>query len=225
MDYILTDGKNYVMENPYRQGDYILVTNPNQATKMTWNRAHKLTQRKGKKYSQIRECKLVGCDDGEIVEDFNPNYKGNAGAYIGDKDLHIDESMIDDVIDEANSLIGIAGWDSEQLNCRESDLNNYLSFFDLAESDIKHALQKYYDDHNGAKPQAHKVTKIGYLMYDIRHKRQMIKQAIRYIEVLKDAIKYHYSLSKIKNELKKVENEEYKGRTKFWKIAIDILYN
>lgn len=36
--FILTDGKNYVMENPMQQGVYLNTTSPNQAKEFTFNR-------------------------------------------------------------------------------------------------------------------------------------------------------------------------------------------
>lgn len=34
--YILSDEKNYVMENPMKQGTYISTTSPIQAKQFTW---------------------------------------------------------------------------------------------------------------------------------------------------------------------------------------------
>lgn len=44
--FILTDGKNYVMENPMRQGVYISTTSPIQAKEFTWRQARSLLQNK-----------------------------------------------------------------------------------------------------------------------------------------------------------------------------------
>ena len=40
---------------------------------------------------------------------------------------------------------------------------------------------------------------------------------------MQDAITYKYSLEKIKEEISKVKYVEYKGRTEYYKIALDIL--
>lgn len=81
----------------------------------------------------------------------------------------------------------------------------------------------YKEDNNGKKPQAHKAAKIGYLLDDIRDRHKKIKQCIRYVQVMEDAITYHYSIGKIKFELSKVTSGEYKGRTEYWKLALHIL--
>ena len=39
MSFILTDGKNYVMENPMRPGDYLSTTSPVQAKEFTFKQA------------------------------------------------------------------------------------------------------------------------------------------------------------------------------------------
>ena len=66
-------------------------------------------------------------------------------------------------------------------------LENGLSKYDSAESDIEHALQKYKEDNNGKKPQVHKMAKIGCLLDEVRDKHKNIKQCIDYIKVMEDA--------------------------------------
>ena len=44
--FILTDGKNYVMENPMKSGEYISTTSPVQAKGFTYKQARKLLQNK-----------------------------------------------------------------------------------------------------------------------------------------------------------------------------------
>lgn len=98
-----------------------------------------------------------------------------------------------------------------------------LSKYDSAESDIKHALQKYREDNNGKKPQAHKIAKIGYLLEDIRDKRKNVKQCIAYIKVMEDAVTYGYTIEKLKKEIDSAKFAEYKARTEYYQIALDIL--
>ena len=109
------------------------------------------------------------------------------------------------------------------LNTYKNQLNIMLSECDSGESDVKHALERYKEIHNGKKPQAHKVAKLGYLLDDLRDKHKKIKQCIRYIEVMQDAINNSYTIEKLKLELSKVKSREYNGRTKYWQIAQEIL--
>ena len=148
-------------------------------------------------------------------------YKGNGGVYMDDKNF--DYSLLDKIYMEANSILGLAGWDKTQLITYKNMLNTELSKCDSAESDITHALERYKRIHKGKKPQAHKVAKIGYLLDDIRDKHHKIKQCIRYVSIMLDAIDRTYTIEKIKLELSKVSSGEYKGRTQYWKIANDIL--
>lgn len=218
--FILTDGKNYVMENPMKIGEYLATTSPVQAKQFSYKQARNLVQKSGKKYSWIRNYHLIDMGTGNESEN-SLYYKGNGGIYMDNKDF--DDSLLDKILDEFNSIIGLAGWNKTQLITYKNLLNTELSKCDSAESDINHALEKYKKTHKGKKPQAHKIAKIGYLLDDIRDKHRKIKQCIRYVTVMSDAIDRSYTIEKIKLELSKVSDGEYKGRTQYWKIANDIL--
>lgn len=220
--FILTDGKSYVMENPMRQGTYISTTSPVQAKEFTWKQARTLLNSRSKKMSWIRSFNIVNRDTGKIDKDAK-YYKGNGGVYVGEKDIEFDMSIIDKIYQESNSIIGLAGWSMDQLNTYEKMLNIGLSKYDSAESDIKHALQKYREDNDGRKAQAHKMAKIAYLLDDIRDRRKNIKQCLHYIDVMKNAITYGYTIEKIKIELIKARHEEYKGRTEYYQMALKLL--
>lgn len=218
--YILTDGKNYVMENPMKPGFHMATTNPNFAKKFTFKSARSLMQSTKKSLSWLKGYDIVDEETGEIVK---KNYKGNGGCYIGRNDIDFDESIIAMVYSEAKSIIGLAGWSMTQLKTYEEALNNGLSKYDSAESDIVHALQKYKDDNNGKKAQAHKMAKISYLLDEVRDKHKHIKQCLDYVKVMQDAITYNYPIDKLKLELTKAKHTEYKGRTEYYKMALEIL--
>lgn len=220
--YILTDGKNYVMENPMQQGNYIRTTSPVLAKEFTYKQSKMLLQNKSKKLSWIKSFHMIDHDTGKI--DKSAKYrKGNGGAYVGQNDIEFDYSIVDLIYKEAKSIIGLAGWGMTQLKTYEEELIKGLSKYDSAESDITHALQKYKEDNNGKKPQAHKMAKIGYLLDDIRDKRKNIKQCIDYIKIMEDAITYSYTIEKIKLELVKAKHTNYIGRTEYYQMALDLL--
>ena len=220
--FILTDGQNYVMENPMKIGQYISTTSSIQAKEFTYKQARALLQNKKKSLSWIKSFYMV---DRETGQDTNVslNYKGNGGVYIGNNDIDFDSGVIDLIYSEAKSIVDLAGWSMEQLKVYEEKLNIGLSKYDSAESDITHALQKYKEDNNGKKPQAHKMEKIAYLLDDIRDKHKHIKQCQNYIRVMKDAITYNYTIEKIKLELVKAKHSDYKGRTEYYQMALDLL--
>ena len=220
--FIITDGKNYVMENPMKKGQYISTTSPIQAKEFTWKQARNLLNNRSKKMSWIKSYHIVNQENGERNEN-SPNYKGNGGIYIGEKDIDFDDSIIDFIYKETKSIMGLAGWSMEQLKTYEEELNIGLSKYDSAESDIEHALQKYKEDNDGKKPQAHKMAKIGYMLDEIRDKHKHIKQCQRYIKVMQDAITYNYTIEKLKLELTKAKYSDYKGRTEYYQKALDIL--
>lgn len=220
--YILTDGKNYVMENPMKLGTYIRTTSPVQAKEVTYKQAKSILNDRSKKMAWIKTFYMVNQETGKV--DKSAKYcKGNGGVYIGENDIDFDESIIDLIYNETKTVIGLAGWSMNQLKTYEEQLKEGLSKYDSAESDIEHALQKYKEDNNGKKPQAHKMAKIGYLLDEIRDKHKHIKQCLNYIKVMQDAITYSYTIEKLKLELTKAKHVEYKGRTEYYQVALDLL--
>lgn len=220
--FILTDGKNYVMENPMKQGTYISTTSPVQAKEFSWKQARLLLQNKKKSMSWIRSYNAVNQDTGIIDKDLKYS-KGNGGVYLGKNDIDFDESIITTIYAETKSIIGLAGWSMTQLKTYEEELFNGLSKYDSAESDIAHALQKYKEDNAGKKAQAHKMAKVGYLLDEVRDKHKHIKQCLDYIKVMENAITYGYTIEKIKIELTKAKHTEYKGRTEYYQKALELL--
>lgn len=220
--FILTDGKNYVMENPMQQGVYLNTTSPNQAKEFTFKQARSLLQNKKKSMGWIKKgYYMVNQETGEVCE--TTNYRGNGDIYIGENNVEFNEEIIPIIYKEVTSIIGLAGWSINQLKTYEEMLNIGLSKYDSAEADINHALQKYKEDNNGKKPQAHKMAKIAYLLDDIRDKHKHIKQCMRYIQVMENAITYNYTIEKIKLELTKARSGEYKGRTEYYQMALNLL--
>jgi hypothetical protein len=220
--FILTDGKNYVMENPVKIGCYVITTSPVQAKEFTFKQARSLLRNRSKKLSWIGSYYMVNQDDGEVC-DLSLSYKGNNGVYIGDNDIVFDENLVDVIYEESKSIIKLEGWNISQLKVYKEKLNMGLSKYDSAESDIMHALQKYKEDNNGKRPQAHKMANIGYVVDEIREKRKKIKQCLRYIQIMENAVVHHYTVEKLKLELQKSQNGEYKGRTEYYKIALQLL--
>lgn len=220
--FILTDGKNYIMENPCRQGVYISTSSPNMAKEFSYKQARTLLNNKSKKMSWIKTYYMVNRETGEASKN-SCLYKGNGGVYIGENDIKFDESIIEKIYLETKSIIGLAGWSMTQLKTYEEELLNGLSKYDSAESDIAHALQKYREDNEGKKAQAHKMAKVGYLLDEVRDRHKHIKQCLDYIKVLEDAITYSYTIEKLKLELTKAKHVEYKGRTEYYKKALDVL--
>lgn len=220
--FILTDGKNYVMENPMQQGVYISTTSPIQAKEFTYKQARSLLNNRSKKLSWIKNFHMVDQETGKSNKS-SKNYKGNGGVYIGENDVEFNDVIIDLIYKETKSIIGLAGWSMTQLKTYEETLEIGLSKYDSAVADVQHALQKYKEDNDGKKPQAHKMAKIAYLLDELRDKHKHIKQCLRYIRVMEDAITYNYTIEKTKLELIKARNEEYKGRTEYYKVALDLL--
>lgn len=212
--FILTDGKNYVMENPMKVGEYLSTTSPLQAKEFTYKQARSLLQNKKKPLSWIKSMHMVNTET-EKTEENIPKYS-NEGIFCGDKDFEFDDSIIHTIRNEVNSILGLAAWDINQLNTYISMLNQGVQYYDNAIQDIKHArLDK--------RPPAHIRTKIDGIMNDLEEKRRDIKQTRNYIEILLKAIKEQWTIGKIKADLSKAKYVPYKGRTKYYEMVEALL--
>ena len=212
--FILTDGKNYVMENPMKQGVYLQTTSPIQAKEFTFKQARTLLNSKSKKMSWVKSFCMVDKETGELETDI-PKYS-NEGIFCGSKDFEFDESIVETIKHEVDSIIGLAAWDINQLNTYVAMLNQGVQFYDNAIQDIKHArLDK--------RPPAHIRTKIDGIMNDLEEKRRDVKQTRNYINILIKAIKEQWSIGKIKSELSKAKYVPYKGRTKYYEMVEKLL--
>ena len=212
--FILTDGKNYVMENPMKQGVYLQTTSPIQAKEFTFKQARTLLNSKSKKMSWVKSFCMVDKETGELETDI-PKYS-NEGIFCGSKDFEFDESIVETIKHEVDSIIGLAAWDINQLNTYVAMLNQGVQFYDNAIQDIKHArLDK--------RPPAHIRTKIDGIMNDLEEKRRDVKQTRNYVNILIKAIKEQWSIGKIKAELSKAKYVPYKGRTKYYEMIEDLL--
>lgn len=220
--FVLTDGKNYIMENPMKEGVYISTSSSAMAKKFSFKHARTVLNNRSKKMSWIKDYYMLDLDTGKVANT-SKNYKGNDGVYIGENDIEFDESIIEKICNETDRITNLSGWNMNQLKLYEEELRRGLSECDSAESDIKHALQKYENDNNGKKPQAHKAAKIGYLLFDLRKKHENIKQCLKYISIMENAISNSYTIEKTKLELAKAKYVEYKGRTEYYQMALDLL--
>ena len=205
-----------------RQGVYLSTTSLVQAKEFTYKQARNLLNNKSKKMSWIRNFHMFN-KDGTPYTKNALTYKGNGGVYIGVNDIDFDVSIIDKIFCESNAIMNLYGWSLTQLKTYEEQLNRALSKYDSAESDIDHALQKYKEDNDGKKPQAHKMAKVGYLLDEVRDIRKKVKQSIHYVQVMENATTSAYSLEKLKLELEKAKHVEYKGRTEYYQKALDLL--
>lgn len=220
--YILTDGINFVMENPLKSGEYISTTSSAMANEFTYKKAKSLLQNKKKSMSWIKGYYMIDCNSNE-KEDVNIQYQGKADVFVGKNDIIFNEEIIKDIKREVTAIINISAWDISQIKEYKDKLNNQLSKYDSANSDILHALLKYREDNDGKKPPAHKMAKIAYMVDDIYNKRKNIKECLRYVQIMEDAIHNKSTLNAMKKNFLTVRTAEYKGRTDYYKEALDVL--
>lgn len=212
--FILTDGKFYVGENPMKTGEYIRVTSPNQAKDLTFKQARALLQNKKKKLSWVKGFQMLNKETGKVEKEIS--YYGNGGVFIGEKDFDFDDSIIYQIQEEVNSIIGLAAWDVNQLNSYDAVLRQALQYFDSAISDVKHARL-------GKRPPEHIRTKVDGISNESEEKRRDVKQTRVYIETLIKAINEQWTIGKIKAELSRAKYVPYKGRTKYFEMVDNLV--
>lgn len=164
--FTLTDGKNYVMENPMKVGNYISTTNPLQAKEFTYKQARSLLQNTRKSLSWIKSYHMINQETGE-VETGIPKFC-NEGIFCGDKEFVLKDEILDVIQSEINSIIGLTAWSIEELIAYNSQLNQGLQFYESAISDVKHARMD-------KRPPANIMTKVDKLLNELEEKRRDIK--------------------------------------------------
>ena len=118
--FILTDGKNYVMENPMKSGDYLSTTSPVQAKEFTYKQARSMTRNKKKSLSWVKKYYILNKETGNIEKDI-PGCS-NDGVFCNDKEFNFDYKIVEEINNEVDSLVGLAAWDMNQLNTYKSML-------------------------------------------------------------------------------------------------------
>lgn len=106
--YILTDGKNYVMDDPIHPGRVMYSTSPVNAKKFTFKQARALLNNKSKKLSWIRSFNMVDDSSGEKIAEQEVRSRSNKGIFVGKNDIDFDISILDQIMQETNNLLGIA---------------------------------------------------------------------------------------------------------------------
>lgn len=220
--YFLVSGNRYVYENSKRPGDYLLTDEISFAKQFSYKQAKSLVQRGKNKTAWMRNCQLVDVENGSTCKQ-SLNYQGNAGAFIGENDVILDTKIVEEIERETKKIMEISGWDSKKISTYKDQLEIALSKTDSEISDITHALEEYLRQHDGKRPPAHKIAKITYLLIDVLTRRRNIKECREKISTMLDANTYKYDLAKLKNELRKLQHVEYRGRTETYSVATKIL--
>lgn len=219
--YILTDGKNYVIRDELNPERLMKSTYAAKAETFTYKQARSLLQSKRAATKWIKNEKFYMVEE-ETEEKVIPKQMSNADIYVGKNDIEMDESILNGIFDEVESVLSLKAWNKNQLCKYSKILYANLSKCDLAEQDILHAIENYKLK-TGKNPQAHKMTKIYIELEEIRTNRRQIKQCIGYVSAFIETVDNHYTVEKLKTLLSRVVGGEYKGRTEYYKKVLDIL--
>lgn len=146
--YILTDGKNYVMDDPIHPGRVMYSTSPVNAKKFTFKQARALLNNKSKKLSWIRSFNMVDDSSGEKIAEQEVRSRSNKGVFVGKNDIDFDISILDQIMQETNNLLGIAGWNMAQLTTYQNMLSTAWDTFNKINESIKDSDKKYKHPRN-----------------------------------------------------------------------------
>lgn len=238
-EFILTNGINYVKEIDNKIGEYETTKFRGLATRFDYRHGSQLLKCKSKKQKFLKHYHMekLKCDNSEKEKDKPPenkitnekkdtskNYKGKAGIYMGESSVHINENILTQIINEAEDIMQLSGWDVIKLKEYEERLNMWQSYYDSSISDIEHLVEQYSIDHDGKKLPANKSAIVGYAIGEVRQKRRNVKQCQNYIRIMQDAITFGYSLDTLKAELEKSKYKKYRGRTEYYDWLKEKLY-
>lgn len=110
--YIVTDGKNYVMKDPINAERWLVSTNINHAYVGSLKQAKRILRMK--RFSPSKGFHMVDHDTGNTVPKEVENYRGSAGAFLGENEISLDGKILDEIFREARGILGLAGWDMTQ---------------------------------------------------------------------------------------------------------------
>lgn len=103
-----------------KSGDYLSTTSPVQAKELTFKQARSLTRNKKKSLSWVKKYYILNKESGKIENDI-PAFS-NDGVFCDDKEFNFDYSIVEEINNEVNSIVGLAGWDINQLTTYKSML-------------------------------------------------------------------------------------------------------
>ena len=193
--YILTNGTEYVMENPYKEGRFMRTT---LKKALQW----------------AKDYKMVDVNTGESKS--VPLSK--AGIFLGKYKSEYDPELIEKVSKEVESVLAVPRWDSDHLKAIHNTLKEQEQYTESAISDVYHARMD-------RRPPAHIRTKIDGLLNDLYEKRRDIKRSLVYVETMTEGNNDGWSLSRLQDELRKITDsyKVYRGRTDYYNAALKIL--
>lgn len=216
MMYILKKDNTYVADNPVQAGKYIATTYSVKAKQFTYTQAKNLLNNNRKNLKWVREFMMVEAESGKSVSQNEIKNKGNGGAYTGNREIEYNQKVVDDAIGESHKVLGLAGWSEEQLTNYKNTLSQNQSYCDAVLTDIDHAIR------DRTKIAAHKRAIIVGIKQEWERKREKTKEAIRYVDIMIDATRGNYTLEKMKQEISKARPCDYKGRTKYYEMLINL---
>lgn len=209
MQYIISNGTSYVMKNPMNANKYISTTSSSMAGIFTFKQARALINNNQKSIAWIRDYHMVEIDSGTTVDPARA--KMEAEELFVEGEFSFDDTLLDNIVVEVESLLGLAAYEINELIAQNAILNQALSYCDLVLSDITHL----YTDPllKISAPQRSIIQK---MEIDYQLKRKAIKQTRSYVDVMTMALENNWNLPKLKSELSKAKYVPYRGRTKIY---------
>ncbi len=198
--YYITNGLNYVqkIDGKYKTtncSSLADIYNYVVATKIVRNSLPK-HMKKGFYLKEVETSEMIDIH----------KYKSEASAIVDNKKISFDLDIVQQIKNEAESIMGLSAYTQEDLIKKREVLNQALSFYDLAMSDVEHII-------GDNKPPAHIRTIIYGKQHEIQNIHKEIKQAIIYIDIMIMAHTESWTINKTQTKLRESKYVPYKGRT------------
>lgn len=218
--YLITNGKEYLMRNPLKQNFFLKTTHLPSATEFTYNQANQIMQSKKQKMRQLTKgMQIVDVRTGQT----ETARKSKENIYTDEKGIEYNDEIVNEILEESDKILELMAYDKSQLNTYKGMLNSWLGKYDSAESDVLHGLEAYRKEHDNKKPPAHKMSKIAYILDDIRDVRRKIKKSILCVDVMIEAIENGANFTRMQNKLESIKSSDYKGRSEYFSMVKEIL--
>ena len=208
-NYLITNGHKYIYKEDH---NYKTASNAALSDSFPYKKALYILNNSLPK--SMKDYYLEEYETAEIID----IHKGQnvASNIIKNKNINFDESIIKNIIKEADSIMELFAFNQNELIESREIMNKALSFYDMAISDIRHIIK----DNN---PPAHKRTIIYGKGQELEQKRCDIKQTMKYLDVMVQAHTEKWCISRMQEELKRVKYAPYKGRTYVYDTIMELL--
>lgn len=206
MDYIITQGKEYVAFN-IAKNKLELTTDIHKATKLSMIKANNIIKNQVPPI-QRDKYQVVAFDTLNPKKENKNKQSKTTNKNTSTVPLQVLNFNWSDTVDKLETFY-------KQILEHKQNLTNQHSLVDKELSDIYHFIT-----HN--KPPAHIRTKIYKIQQEVLLKRENIKTELRYLNVVLNSLNNNLAEGDVKKQLTDAQTQQYKSRTDIYEKLIKL---